>query len=1395
MPQSVKPVNAPFRPRIGAKENSEGPVILGTIKGDRCTCLVRVGNQRYRALIDSGASASVISKRTFQQVKSPLAPSKLTLKTVSGQGLRVLGETCLHVTLGTHKLRHTFQIIENVDNPLILGLDFLTKHQLQLNFSSKRSIKIQNEEIPLEQESYINSFVRLNETRKIDPQSSTIVMARCKKYSHECSPVALISQVKSGFIAREPGLMITNAVVKVSGHKTFPINVVNNTNKTFTLRKGNVVATAVCADECTINALTHEVNDRSLPNTSNICPLTLEDLLEQNNDLFAKTDSDLSQTHLITMKIDTQGCAPISLKPYRVPFNKRKVINDQIDNMLEAKVIRPSRSPWSFPVVIVSKKDGGDRCCIDFRRLNAQTKRNSYPLGNIDDILSALGRSKVYSSLDLKSGYWQIPLDPADKEKTAFTTFRGLYEWNVMPFGLCNAPSIFSELMAKVVGDLGFTIAYLDDLIIFSENKEDHLKHLSIVFDRLRQANLRMKRSKCDFFKEELRYLGHVINKEGIMTDPSKIEAITDMPAPRSVREVRSFVGTTSYYRKFIPDFAKIAQPLTALTRKHANFHWDETCEASFQRLKAALASSPVLAFPDMSLPFTVYSDASDTCIGAVLTQNFPEGERPIQYMSQQLSTTQRKWPILEKECFAIVTALEKFDVFLHGSQFKVMCDHRPLQYIFSAKMKNPKVQRWALTISATGCDIEYLAGKKNTKADMLSRLPPVNESIAPINVINTDVLPPKLIRDAHEKYWKSQESVPDPFPLCPFPDFDRQQAKDPMLREIRDNIASKTLTGSKALSYVMHKNILYYVPYKDGKDMKLLVPEGMRHIVLEALHTDNCHQGMERTYDIIREKYHWQGMYLDIVNYVSDCVTCQTRTLRKDVAPLQEMDTAKFPNEKVAIDTVGPYPESHAGNKYLITFIDQYSGWPELFPTKDKSAQTVARILLEEYIPRHSVMLCLKSDNGTEFVNNVLEHVCEKYNVLRVKTSSYHPAGNAQVERMHRVWNDILSKQLDKDPRNWDTVIPSALMALRTSPNASSKSSPHFLLYGRDPILPLDTLLQPQLKYMGEEYHKVTMQRQHEAFKAVQRNVRKARTRQKKYHDKKAREVHLEPGDPVYLYNNRKQGKWDKKWIPYYRIMKKNSPVNYTIKSATTGAIQNVHVEMLKLAKLDWVTPPTEMTGRAARYAVPPSGSDSEDGSHSEPSSSEEGKGSETEKRFQPHRQPYMIERQPYVVDNMLSQPDPDPDPLVQQTQHFANLPAKRRHRSKSGSSSGSSTDDTDDSNAPLAKIRNRMIRKRERREQVVKRAKTEPRSSGSESSDPEPKRVKIETTLTLKSDPSTPVQNPSTSIQTPNTPVQTPQNPVPTPDPDAMEIGMLKCSEKEKNVKDLLYSLYKML
>ncbi|MCG8078877.1 MAG: DDE-type integrase/transposase/recombinase [Candidatus Thiodiazotropha taylori] len=1187
---------------------------------------MKIEKQKYRALVDTGAEVSLMHRRIYDnfKVKPKLQNKKALLQSVNGETLQVDGAVEMSFEIGGLTMSHLFYVVRNMNRNLILGRDWLLKNGVRLYFDLG-CIRVHQTYIPLQEDIHVSSVVRAHNKTKIKPQ--TAVICRCKVRDSPDLPVNKqyeISPIEIGFLSYEPGLMVSNSVCKLNGNRFIPVLVVNNTNKTFTIRKGCPLAKIEQVQGQTIMS----VNDVSkLQASEGHLVETFEDLdvpekhkkrvldlILRNKDLFANKDSELSHTDTVKMKIDTGDHNPMKLRPYRTPLNNRKVIDNAIDEKKKKKIIERSKSPWSFPVVIVDKKDGSKRFCVDFRALNKVTKANSYPLPLIDDILALLGHAKYFTLLDLKSGYWQVCVDDECKEKTAFACHRGLFQFNVMPFGLTTAPAVFQELMSHVLEGLDrFTVAYLDDILIFSRTLEEHLTHIQNVFDRLRKHSLRLKLKKCSFLKSETNYLGFVINDNGIKPEEKKVNVIKSLPTPQTVRDVRSFIGMCSYYRRFIPHFSAIAEPLIALTRKYAKFKWNPKCQSAFDSLKNSLAAFPMLGYPDPNKPYVLYTDASNDCIGACLTQpnddfagRDPElkNEKPIYYLSHRLSDTQTRWSTIEKEAFAIHFALQKLDHYLHNAQFVIKTDHKPLKYILDTpNLQNKKLQLWSLGIAGYNCKVEYLKGSENTCADLLSRLqqnvglsqeedsayePEINANTYEIGAMNSNKFQPK---DYARCNYKPPDSLEKPT-LGDDIDIVIEQSKDDDLMTVKLSLQNDKASKTVQQKHIIIDNVLYYISDVDSNPtLRLYVPKHLKDHVIDQYHDLNGHMGIDKTFEAIKTKYYWPNLYKELYEYVSHCITCQVRGKQAQKPPLQMTDTPPYAFAKIGLDLSGPYPTSLSGNRYIVGFIDLYSGYPEAFAVPDKSADNIAQLLIDEIFPRYGSVLEIVTDNGSENVNRVMRETLEALNINHVRTSIYHPQSNSKIEKFHATLHDILSKKLKDDLSTWDLYLNQTLAAIRFNVNESTKFSPFFLLFNRDVVLPLDNILKPRPKYAGEDVHRIALEQQHKSFVLVQNRLRQAKRRYAKYADRNAKDVKFDIGDPVYYKVHHKSNKLNLDWKPYFRILEKTSPVTYVLKNQLDGSTVRVNARDIRKAHVDdWKIPPVQ--GRVLRktnYVVPP--------------------------------------------------------------------------------------------------------------------------------------------------------------------------------------------------------------
>lgn len=846
----------------------------------------------------------------------------------------------------------------------------------------------------------------------------------------------------------------------------------------------------------------------------------LRDLLEEYSDVFALSDSELGCTDLVKHCIDVGDNRPIKQQPYRTPAIHRDKISQMVSEMKEQGIVKPSISPWASPVVLVPKKDGKLRFCVDYRRLNAITKKDVYPLPRIDDILDKLGKAKYFSTLDLCSGYWQVELDENSRQKTAFTTHNGLFEFVRMPFGLCNAPATFQRLMQAVLAGLEWDICfdYIDDILIASRTFEDHLRHLRQVFDRLRQAGLRLKPKKCSLLREEVLYLGHVVSYEGVRPDPEKVEKMKHYPVPTDVSKVRQFLGLASYYRKFIQNFSKIAHPLHELTKKNVQFHWSAECESAFSHLKECLVTAPVLSYPCFGpgQEFVLETDASGVGLGAVLAQEQDGQIHPIAYASRTLDSHEKNYGISELETLGLVWAVKYFRSYILGHRTTVYTDHAACTSLLNSTHLTGKLARWALTIQEMDLVIKHKAGRKNTNADALSR-----NTSADVNAI-----------DAVEQSPDQAEYV---VPL----DHDKvqeirvAQRSDTTLTSMFEYLERGVLPSDEKFAkrlvmessrYEVIQGVLYYEPdFKPG-NLCVVVPENLRPTLLKEAHA-GCfagHFAFKKVYDRLRRNYWWKGMRGDVDRFCRSCLECASRkgpgrSFRPPLTPIP----VGGPFHRLGVDVL-QLPLTANGNRYVVCFVDYFTKWVEAFPVADQRADTIAKLFVEHVVCRHGVPEELLSDRGANFLSDLIQSVCDILGVKKINTSGYHPQTDGLVEKFNSTLINMIAKCCEISHHDWDEQLPFLLFAYRSSVQESTKESPFFLLHGRDPRLPTETVLsKPVSPYLVdvEDYRMELSTKLSYAWSTAKDMIGKAQQKQKFQYDKKAKEPKLTLGSRVMVY------------------------------------------------------------------------------------------------------------------------------------------------------------------------------------------------------------------------------------------------------------------------------------
>ncbi|GFT19527.1 retrovirus-related Pol polyprotein from transposon opus [Nephila pilipes] len=604
-------------------------------------------------IVDTGANVTIMREDIAQQLNEKIiwTPPCVTLQTVNGDKIPVIGKMNIKITFGNNAYSHTVYVAKITDN-FILGLDFLEKYNFILEFKDS-SLHSTTEDVTLFQK----GVSEIKPCYRIIASSDFTIPARqeliLKGYTDQEKNFRLGVLEFPDSENFPKGVLVAATLVDIT-KEAIPVRCVHVSDKPKIIKKGEVLATCTpvtCVERSsflTSNVSSENLKEDMLKTTELIQKqrIAAEKMLREFKELFPKSSEEFGRTNLTKHRIDTGNPPPIKQHPRRLPFAKVEEVKDLLKDMQAKGVIEPSTSPWASPIILVRKKDGSTRFCVDYRRLNDITKKDSYSLPRIDDTLDTLSGNVWFSTLDLKSGYWQVEMNPVDFEKTAFTTSgQGLWQFNVMPFGLCNPLTTFERLMETVLRGLTpeACLIYLDDLIIVGRDFEEQLNNLRKVLEKVKQANLKLNPAKCHLFRREVSYLGHIISAEGVRTDPRKVAALKEWSQPRTVHELRSFLGLCTYYRKFLKGFSLIARPLHRLTEHKRPFVWSEECEVAFTSLKEASTSATILSYPDPDKQFILDTDASHANVGAVLSQEIDGQERVIAYWSKFLEVQTRR--------------------------------------------------------------------------------------------------------------------------------------------------------------------------------------------------------------------------------------------------------------------------------------------------------------------------------------------------------------------------------------------------------------------------------------------------------------------------------------------------------------------------------------------------------------------------------------------------------------------------------------------------------------------------------------------------------------------------------------------------------------------------------
>ncbi|KAK3107513.1 hypothetical protein FSP39_016272 [Pinctada imbricata] len=1138
---------------------------------------------------------------------SALRISNINIRTADGNSLEVFGTLDLTFKLGTHTFTQNV-VIAKLDNLSgIFGIDFLEANDMKI-FINDRCLVSPTNTIPLfkDGEGKCCARIRMNSPVEVPAQSEMIIEGYVQGQMGKT-----FGLVESTQDLQSKGLLIAKSLVKTDGDRV-AISVLNLRKYPQTLDSDQVLGKVQSVDEI-ITPENEQKNDNdnecSLPDhlskllegasdkLSTEERNQLKSLLFKYQHIFAAPNCRVGQTSLVEHRIDTGDSPPVKVPQRRLPATQRKIVEQELSKMIENEIVEPSKSPWASPICLVRKKDQTYRFCIDFRRLNAITKKDAYPLPRVDDFLESLSGCSYFSTLDLAQGYWQCKMADSDKHKTAFSTHKGLYQFNVMPFGLCNAPATFQRLMENVLGNLTWEkcLCYLDDIIIYGKTFSEAIQNLELVFECFRKANLKLKPSKCHLFLTEVSFLGHVVSAKGVQCDPSKIEAVKSWPTPQNVKEVKSFLGLAGYYRRFIPNFSAISFPLNRLMRKKQPFVWDDSCDSAFVKLKQLLTSSPILAFPTENDPFILDTDASLTGIGAVLSQIQNGEEVVIAYASKSLNKSQRRYCTTNRELLAVVTFVRHFRHFLLGRHFTIRSDHASLVWLRNFKEPEGIVARWISILDTFDYELQYRKGENHVNADSLSRVshrkckrldcPDCNSPDSDKNDVTEAVAYVTLRSDQSKKTlsnwvqsWSQDEirqMQSDDLVIGPFIKLKEKYEMKPDRSVVKLMSQNIRLMYSMWETFEILEGILYrkFVTEKGDTHLQLVAPMTIRNEILTQLHDNKTagHLGRDKTISTIRQRFYWPGLSKDVKLWCKHCNICAKNKPGpgRGKAPMGHVYSNR-PLDRIAIDILGPLPVTDDGNEYIMVLGDYFSKWKEAYPIKNHTAQTVADKLISEFICRFGVPSNIHTDQGREFESNLFKILCERLQINKTRTTPYHPQSDGLVERFNRTLLQMLTSFVSEARDDWDNHLPFIMMAYRATPHDSTMCTPNELMLGREVHLPVDILTSPPPGTFDNcclpQYVEWVQNALQNSFDFVLEKTNSVVRRQKAYYDRGLKPRKFQKHDWVWRYYPPKADrKMSPSWIGPYLILDKLSDYTYKIQMNQTSKVIVAHVDDLK--------------------------------------------------------------------------------------------------------------------------------------------------------------------------------------------------------------------------------------
>jgi hypothetical protein len=1177
----------------------------------------KINGKETQLLLDSGASISLISEDLYDSLWANWKLQKLPLPA----SLRVTGVT-----------GHNIQLVDYVEATIeILGKEFKRPLLVVKGISHTQAIlgwdTIKEEGIILDG---ANDTIYLAEKKKAKREWASASLATTRRTTisprsvHKLETAAVIGdkcilEGETGVCEAIPQSVIGlwDSLTEVGKNGKVTVAVVNMSDVDINLEAGDIVGsihnpeyygeTVSPLNEETIASIFGEIGEEpkepqrgQLEKQSKEEKENLEkklrigaegpwrqkylDLIMRYHDVISKDKFDLGHADIIKHSIRMGDQVPSHSRQFRIPFEHETVIHEYVDELLKRGAIEVSRSPYNSAIFCVAKKTPPDhpkgmplpmRCVLDYRKINEKSLPDRYSIREVREYIDAVGKnkSKVFTAIDLTSGFWQQSLEEESRQYTSFTVpGKGTrYQWRVTPMGLQGSPASFARLMDYIMMGLTNVLTYIDDVLLHTETHEQQLERLEEVLLRLRKYGLKLNGEKTIWGASEVQYLGYTLSAKGVSPSKDKLEAVRLAQPPRNTKQIREFIGLCNYFRFLIKDFSRWASPLTELTKRSNDWKGGELPDKAagcFKYLKETLCAIPVVGYPDNSGEFHLYTDGCSGDkenrggLGAVLMQMQEGQEKVLAYASRGLKDHEGNYSAYLLELAAALFGIDHFDVYLRGRKFILFTDHKPLEKLSLVHTKT--LGRLQQAMLEYNFETRYKMGKDNAVADYLSR-----------NVVAT-------LTDESGSLAEEQE-------------------KEPRIKDVKIFLKEKRLPthdkryaqwvrriGEKCL---IKDNVVWYTLIRRGHRTKDVVyaPEIIRDKIVQAAHLslEAGHGGTTRTYERVLMQYWWPGMSTDVDKLVKFCSRCQqSKSKEPPPAPLQSMPIVEEPNCRVHIDLFGPLKTSKEGNKYVMVMTDAFTKYTELVAIEKKEADIVARAFFERWICRFSAPRLVISDQGKEFCNKVLDGVCERWKIDKKRTSPFHPQTNSSAESYNRTMIKYMRAVLDNNKTlEWEELLPCLSLAYNTHVHRSTLETPFFLTFLHDPRLPFFDLENPR-KFYNDSYVEESFKLMQVAYQTAKMNMEEAKTRQEKYFNEKTKERTFEKGEKVLVYfPNVPPGinrKFYKQWREF-NVLELVGPVNLKLREAPRKRAVIIHINRIR--KLNEAE--TEIEEQAAYLAV----------------------------------------------------------------------------------------------------------------------------------------------------------------------------------------------------------------